>query len=180
MEYKFWIENTLPGDLEFIYELYEEAICYQEKMGYNVWKGYDRDLLRKEMEEKLQHKLVIGDKIALVFSAIYTDKALWGERENNDAVYVHRLVVNPLFRGRRLFGHIFNWLISDAKRRDRRYLRLDTWGDNPRMIAYYESFGYRFVGNFTSGDDASLPLPHRNLFFALMEYEIKGNEPAAT
>jgi GNAT superfamily N-acetyltransferase len=166
------IENTTEADLPFVYSLFEQAIVFQQKNGYNVWKGYDKDVLRREMREGLQYKLVIDGKIALVFSAIYSDKFLWHETDNDDAVYVHRLVVNPEYRGQRLFGEVFNWLLAEAKRRERKYLRLDTWGDNPKMISYYESFGYRFVRNYRSGNDPNLPLPHRNMFFALMEYKV--------
>lgn len=166
------IENTRQEDLDFIFWLYEEAIYYHKQMGYNIWQGYDKDVLQQEMQKKLQHKLIINDKIALVFSAIYSDKLLWKDRDQDDAVYVHRLVVNPEFRGNKLFGLVFQWLIQDAKNKGRKYLRLDTWGDNPKMIGYYESFGYKFIMNFSSGDDSRLPIPHRNMFFALLEYEI--------
>ena len=169
------VENTTKADLPFIYWLYEQAIGWQAQNNFNVWKGYDKEILDREMKEGLQHKLMIENNIALVFSAIYNDKYLWHERDQDDAVYVHRLVVNPGFRGKRLFGEVFNWLIADAKNRKRKYLRLDTWGDNPKMIAYYASFGYRFIKNYSSGNDLELPIPHRNLFFALMEYEIPGS-----
>lgn len=172
MPVNFEIESVVADDLQFIYWLYEEAINYQQLMSYNVWNGYDKDLLQREVKEGLLRKLVIDGKIALVFSAIYSDKFLWHERDKDDAVYVHRLVVNPELRGQKLFAHVFRWLINDAKSNGRKYLRLDTWGDNPKMIAYYESFGYKFIKNYTSGDDPRLPVPHRNLFFALFEYEI--------
>ena len=168
----FKIENTTEQDLEFIYWLYEEAILYQQQMKYNVWNGYDKEVLQREIKEKLQYKIIIENKIAIVFSAIYSDKFLWREHDKDDAIYIHRIVVNPNFRGQKLFTEVFNWAIDEAKKKGRKYLRLDTWGDNPKMIGYYKSFGYRFIENYSSGDNPELPAPHRNLFFALLEYEI--------
>lgn len=166
------IVRTTPEDLNFVFWLYEEAMKYQYAKGYNVWKGYDKEVLASEMNAGLQHKLILDEKIAMVFSAIYSDKLLWQDLDHDDAVYVHRLVVNPESRGQGLFKHVFEWLIADAQSKGRKYLRLDTWGDNPKMIAYYESFGYKFIKNHSSGDDQDLPSPHRNMYFALMEYEI--------
>lgn len=172
MSEAFKIEPTSLEDLPFIHWIYEEAIRYHQRMQYNVWKGYDKQVLEQETRMGLLHKLVIDGKIALVFSAIYSDKQLWEDRDRDDAVYVHRMAVNPEFRGRRLFAKVFEWLVNDAKKRGRKFLRLDTWGDNPKMIAYYESFGYRFVRYHSSGNDPELPIPHRNMFFVLMEYKV--------
>jgi GNAT superfamily N-acetyltransferase len=166
------IENTSEADLEFIYRMFEEAMLFHKRNNYPVWKGYDKSILQREIKEKLQYKILIGDKISLVFSAIYSDKYLWHEKEKDDAIYLHRIVVNPEFRGLKLFTHVFHWAINDAKKRGRKYLRLDTWGDNPKMINYYQMFGFRFVENYLTPDDHELPIPHRNLFLALLEYEI--------
>ncbi len=166
------IEDVRPEDLPLVHWIYEEAILYHKRMRYNVWKGYDKEVLALETRNGLLHKLLVNDEIALVFSAIYSDKLLWGDRDQDDAVYVHRLAVNPEFRGKRLFVYVFDWLLKEAKQKGRKYLRLDTWGDNPKMIAYYESFGYQSFNYHKSGDDPDLPSPHRNMFFILMEYEI--------
>ena len=175
MNSSFKIENTSEQDLEFIYWMFEEAIAFHKRNNYPVWKGYDKSALQKEVREKLEHKILIENKIALVFSAIYADEFIWREHEKGDAIYLHRIVVNPEFRGLKLFGKVLNWAIKDAKNKNRKYLRLDTWGDNPKMIAYYQSFGFRFVENYATGDNPELPIPHRNLFMALLEYKIPNN-----
>jgi ribosomal protein S18 acetylase RimI-like enzyme len=172
VEERFVISDVLSEELPLVHGFYEAAIAFQKLHDYNVWNGYAKELLVKEARDHLLHKLEIDGKIALVFSAIYSDKLLWHETDRDDAVYVHRLAVNPEYRGRKLFRHVFAWLLEEAKNKKRKFLRLDTWGDNPKMIRYYESFGYRFVRNYSSGNDERLPPPHRNLFFALMEYEI--------
>jgi ribosomal protein S18 acetylase RimI-like enzyme len=171
LQYK--IENTIFNDLPFIYWIFEEAMAFHSRNNYPVWNGYDKDALQHEVKEGLEHKIVIEDKIALVFSAIYSDPVIWREMDKDDSVFLHRIAVNPEFRGMKLFGEVFKWSINDAISKGRKYVRLDTWGDNPNMIAYYQSFGFRFVENFSTGDDPALPSPHRNMYMALLEYEIK-------
>ena len=103
---------------------------------------------------------------------MYADKFIWRKRDKGDALYLHRIVVSPYFKGRKLYGVLLNWAIEHAKSKEIKYIRMDTWGDNPKIISYYESFGFRFVENYTSPNTADLPIPHRNLFFALLELDI--------
>jgi GNAT superfamily N-acetyltransferase len=166
------ILNTTEQDLEFVYFLFDEAIKYQEKHKYPIWKGYDKNVLRREANESKQFKIVIDDEIAMIFSVIYNDKLLWRERDNDDGLYLHRIVVNPKYKGRKLFGVLLDWTINHAVEKKIKYLRMDTWGNNPNIIAYYESYGFKFIGNYTTPDIPELPIPHRNLFVALLEMKL--------
>ena len=102
----------------------------------------------------------------------YADSIIWRERDRGDAVYLHRIVVNPAFKGQKLFGDILSWAIGHGKEKGMRHVRLDTWANNPQLIKYYQGFGFRFVENFTTPDDNLLPVHNRNLALALLEYEI--------
>ena len=62
------IVNTEIKDLYFIYSLFDEAISYQKRKGYPVWVGYDKEVLKNDIENKLQHKILIDNKIARIFS----------------------------------------------------------------------------------------------------------------
>jgi ribosomal protein S18 acetylase RimI-like enzyme len=172
MLHEYKIENTTEGDLEFIFWLFEEAIAYQKRKKYNIWKNYNKDLLRNEMQNKTQYKIVIDKKIALVFSVVYNDKLLWNEREKGDSIYLHRIVVNPEFKGHRLFGVVLEWSIRHAENRDLQFVRMDTWASNPNIIKYYESFGFRFIGNRTTPNSPELPIQHRGLDVALLEFHL--------
>ena len=167
------IENAIPGDMEFIFFLYEKAIRFQKKSGFNIWQGYDKAVLTQELEAGLLHKLIINGRIALVFSAIYSDKLLWFEREKEDAVYVHRLVVNPEMRGQKLFRHVFEWMLEDAKKRGRKYLRLDTWGDNPKLTNYYINCGFRLLGIVAPESTELLPKHYNCISLSLLEIKIE-------
>src|SRR5688572_32367700 len=98
------VRNTVMQDLKEIFELFEHSIQYQEKKGYPVWKNYDKDAVIKDLTDKNQYKVVIDEQMAIVFSVCYTDGIIWRERERGDAVYLHRIVVNPEFKGQKLFG----------------------------------------------------------------------------
>ena len=162
-------ENTTLADLEFIYELFEHSIQYQEQKGTKVWRDYDKGALIRDIENKNQYKIVIDDKIGIVFSVAYTDKIIWREMEKGDAIYLHRIVVNPVFKGQKLFGVILDWVIQHTKQKGLRFIRMDTWADNPGIIEYYKSFGFIFKGNYTTPDSLELPVHNRKLGLALLE-----------
>ena len=167
------IENTTPPDLEFVYELFDRAIEYQKRKGYPAWRGFDKGTLMNDVANQNQYKIVIESQIASVFSICYTDKVIWREAERGDAVYLHRIVVNPSFKGQKLVEPIVDWTIEHAKHLGLRFVRMDTWQHNPNIIEYYKSFGFAFVGNYTTPDTLELPLQNRNLALALLELEVK-------
>ncbi len=168
---KFQIVHSEIADLKFIFKLFNDSIVYQEKRGYPVWRNYDQNSITNDVMNKLSYKIVSGSTIAIAFSVCYSDKAIWRELEKGDSIYLHRIVVNPDFKGQKLFGLILNWALEDCKHKGLKYVRLDTWANNPTIISYYQSFGFRFVENYTTNTNEHLPAHTRNLALALFEYD---------
>jgi GNAT superfamily N-acetyltransferase len=168
-----FIINTEKSDLNFIYHLFDEAIAYQKRNNYPVWPDYDRTVLIKDIDNKLQYKLVNNDEIAYVFSICYSDKVIWREKDKNDAIYLHRMVVNPKSKGQKRFGKILEWALEHCKHKNLQFIRMDTWADNPNIIDYYKSFGFDIVGNFKTPDSDELPIQQRNNEIVLLEMELR-------
>jgi ribosomal protein S18 acetylase RimI-like enzyme len=159
-------------DLNDIYKLFDRSIIYQEKNGYPVWKNYDKNAIVRDIQNKNHYKIIIDTVPAIVFSACYTDKLLWRDRDQQNAIYLHRIVVNPDCKGQQLFGKILEWAIVHARQKELRYIRMDTWAANPTLINYYEKFGFTFIENFITPDSEELPVHNRNLALALLEYKL--------
>ena len=159
-------------DLEGVYGLFESSVQYQEKHGYPSWKNYDKNAIIKDIENKNQYKVIVGEKTAIVFSVCYLDKVIWRNLEKEDSIYLHRIVVNPEFKGQKLFGAILNWAINHCKLKGLKHIRMDTWAVNPTIIEYYKSFGFVFVENYRTPDTTELPVHNRNLALTLLEYRI--------
>ncbi len=166
------IINTDKNDLEFIYWLFEQAIVYQKKNNYPVWKEYDKGVLNNDIEEKLQYKILIDGKLACIFSVCYSDIFVWREREVGDAIYLHRIIVNPNFKGRKLVGNIIPFVRDLIKNKNIKYIRMDTWGDNPILMEYYQSFGFKIIDYYTTPDIKELPVQQRGNYVVLLQLEI--------
>lgn len=164
------IINTEVSDLPLVFELFEHSITYQEQRGYPVWKNYDKDAIRKDVEDKNQYKVVIDSAVGIVFSVGYTDKIIWRELDKGDSIYLHRIVVNPDCKGKKLFGAILDWAIAHLKEKKLRSIRMDTWAANPTIINYYRSFGFSVIENYTTPNTEELPVHNRNLSLTLLEF----------
>jgi GNAT superfamily N-acetyltransferase len=172
MNVDYKIVNTATSDLNQIFDLFEHSIKYQEKNGYPAWKNYDRDAIIKDIEDKNQYKVIVDSKTAIVFSVCYTDKVIWRQREKGNSVYLHRIVVNPEFKGKKLFGVIIDWAGKHCLQKGLKNIRMDTWAANPNIIDYYKGFGFKYIEDYTTPDTAELPVHNRNLALTLLEYRI--------
>jgi ribosomal protein S18 acetylase RimI-like enzyme len=166
------IQNTTPDDLPFVYRLFDDSIVYQQTKGFPVWNNYDKAALAAEVANHQQFKVMRENTILCIFSICLTDPVIWREREQGDALYLHRIVVNKEYKGQKQFEKILTWAVQYAKANNLKYIRIDTWGNNQTIINYYQSFGFEFVENFTTPSTEALPVQHRNLYLALLEYRL--------
>jgi ribosomal protein S18 acetylase RimI-like enzyme len=167
------IINTTKDDLDIILWFFEQAMELQGKNGYKVWHRIDKIALEKEIENRLQYKIMKGNDILCIFSIQYSDPFIWRERDQNDAIYLHRIVVNPNFKGQKQFEKVLNWAKQFAQTNNLKFVRMDTWADNAKIIDYYKSFGFVFIENFKTTNAPELPIQNRNLNVALLEMELR-------
>lgn len=164
------VDHATQDDLPFICELFEQAIAFQKSHNYIGWNNYDTSFLRKDIDEKLLFKIVQGEDIICIFSICFNDPLIWRDMEKGDAIYLHRIVLNRKFTGSKAFEKVFHWAVLFARERGLRYIRMDTWADNSKIIDYYKSYGFRFIENYKTSDTTDLPEQHRNLNVALLEH----------
>jgi ribosomal protein S18 acetylase RimI-like enzyme len=171
MAHTYEVRNTDTSDLRLIFDLFDQSITYQEEKSYPVWRNYDRNAIVKDIENGNQYKIVIDNQTAIVFSACYTDKIIWRHFDRGDALYLHRIVVNPEFKGQQLFGKTLEWAIRHCEQKKLTSIRMDTWAANSNIIEYYKTFGFTIIENYTTPDSTELPVHNRNLELTLLEYK---------
>jgi GNAT superfamily N-acetyltransferase len=159
-------------DFNQMMALYDEAIALQKKVFNRHWQPFDPETVKAEIAEKRQWKILIDGKIACIFLTAYSDPAIWAEKDVDPAVYLHRIVTHPEFRGQNLVATIVEWAKDHAATCQKRYLRLDTWGDNNRLKTLYEGVGFHFLGVITPTDTHSLPSHYSCISLALFEIDL--------
>jgi ribosomal protein S18 acetylase RimI-like enzyme len=143
---KLEIKNCSLADLDTILTFYDAAIKLQTQKKTVVWPKFERSFVEKEIREKRQWKIMVGNEIACNWAITFDDKEIWGERDENNSIYIHRFAANPAFRGHRFIDAIVSWARAYALSMGRKYIRLDTLGNNTRLIEHYKSAGFNFLG----------------------------------
>lgn len=166
------VPSTLD-DIEKIFELYDAAIAYQKTVFNKQWQGFERSLIERELNEQRQWKILIGGEIACIFAIDFNDPLIWKEKDADPSIYLHRIVTNPEYRGANFVNEIVSWAHIFAAENGKEYIRMDTWGDNPRLIAYYEQCGFSYLGNIIPEASNVLPKHYENIELALFEIPVR-------
>jgi GNAT superfamily N-acetyltransferase len=130
---------------------------FKQKKKMVVWPEFERSFIEKEIHEYRQWKLSIEDVIACNWAITFNDKEIWGEKDKNDSIYIHRIATNPTMRGNRYIDKIVEWAVNYAKGMGKNFIRLDTLGNNTKLIEHYTSAGFEFLGIVRLTDVANLP-----------------------
>jgi RimJ/RimL family protein N-acetyltransferase len=167
------IINSELMDLEVILSLYVKAIEFQKSIQSNHWHDFDAALLEREIREHRHWKIMEGKEIACIYSVAYQDPMIWGERDQHPSIYLHRIVTNPNFMGRRYVKEVVAWAMNYGKANGKSFIRLDTFGANKKLNDYYERCGFVFCGikSFKSSDE--VPRHYLDGELSLLEIKIQ-------
>lgn len=93
-----------------------------------------------------EYYLISNDQSAIgIVRVSETDETYWGKQEIN-ARYIHSLVIDEHYSGMGLGKRVIELLIQEAKAVAVSYMRLDCISTNTALCNYYESQGFKKVG----------------------------------
>lgn len=168
------IQNSLPQDIDTIFHLYRIASQYQRsKFSDNIWPDFDHGMVKIEIAEQRQFKLLINNQIACVWAITFNDPEIWGEKDAAPSIYIHRIATDPDFRGKNLVAKIVAWAKSYAIATERKFVRLDTCGHNEALITHYTRNGFDFLGMIKIADTSALPSHYHDADVCLFEIKIE-------
>src|SRR3982751_314147 len=133
-----------PADIDEIFRLYRLGGAYPASppSAAVVWPDFKRELVAQELAEGRQWKLMVGDTIACVWAITFDDPQIWGAKNADPAIYIHRIATNPNFRGQGFVATIVQWAKEYARQHQKKFVRLDTVGENHGLIAHYTACGF--------------------------------------
>lgn len=157
------INNSTKADIPEIFRLYKLATEYQKiTFPGNLWPEFDREMVETEVLENRQFKLMLENEIACVWAITFSDPQIWEEADNDDSIYIHRIATNPDFRGNDFVKAIVAWATNYAGEHNKKYVRMDTCGDNQKLINHYKRSGFNFLGMKKIKDSSALPSHYHN------------------
>jgi len=135
-----------PEDLAKIFTLREEARAWLADNGIEQWKiPYSSTLIAQAIERGEAYLAYLGEDLIGTIRLQWSDETLWGKTEDN-AGYVHNLVVSRRFAGQGLGREMLKWAEKTAAKAGKRFLRLDCAANNEKLCNYYQRAGFRLRG----------------------------------
>jgi GNAT superfamily N-acetyltransferase len=167
------IENSTSADLSTIFELYDVATQYQiEKKIVTHWPKFDEQMVLNEIDENRQFKLIIDNQIACVWAITLSDPEIWQELDNESSIYIHRIATNNDFRGQNYIKIIVNWARNYCEQNNKNLIRMDTTGQNEKLILHYTTNGFEFLGLKKLTYTTNLPAHYQNSTVCLFEIKL--------
>lgn len=167
------IKNVIIEDIDEVFSLYKIASDYQKsKKNVVVWPDFKRSMVALEILENRQWKMIINNEVMCVWAINFSDEQIWEERNKDAAIYIHRIATNPNFRGHNFVIKIVDWAKKIALQNNLQYIRLDTVGNNTKLIKHYKNAGFDFLGIFDLKNTASLPDHYQNEPACLFEIDL--------
>ncbi|MFJ9901807.1 GNAT family N-acetyltransferase [Streptomyces sp. NPDC101152] len=145
--------RATPADARTLVRLRDTAALRQLARGIDQWKPGEKDEthFRTRMQQGEVWLAYADSHQTGAYELWWDDPAAWGPRPA-DAGYIHRLMTvphtSPPGTGRHLLTHAESRITAQG----RPYARLDCLASNPRLRTYYESAGYRVVGEQQAKD----------------------------
>lgn len=167
------IQNSSVEDIAMIFDLYKTATDFQKKKSVVPWPDFEHALVLKEVNEKRQWKIIIDNKIACVWATTDSDPQIWQKRNKEPAIYIHRISTNPEFRGQNLVETIVKWSKKYALETGKKYIRMDTVGENMGLINHYTKCGFDFLGLSKLSDTIDLPAHYHNATVSLFQITVR-------
>ncbi|MFF9817184.1 GNAT family N-acetyltransferase [Streptomyces sp. NPDC014006] len=139
--------KAAEADAPLLVRLRDTAALWQLARGIDQWKPGEKDEAHfvRRMREGEVWLAYAGNTLTGAWELWWTDEAAWGPRPA-DAGYIHRLMTTPHTAppgtGRAMLAQAESRITATG----RPHARLDCLSTNPRLRAYYESAGYRVVG----------------------------------
>ena len=163
------IKNSVIEDLSEIFRLYETARDFQKTKSAVLWPQFDKKLIETEIAENRQWKILIDNQIACVWATTFSDPEIWEERNVDPSIYIHRIATNPIFRGQNLVEAIVEWSKKYAGENEKRFIRMDTVGENKGLINYYQKCGFDYLGLLKLRNTANLPIHYHDATVCLFQ-----------
>ncbi len=167
------IVNSTIKDLDLIFSFYEEATLFQKIQFHRTWQPFNREMVTQEINESKQFKIISEGKVVGIFAVAYNDALIWKEKDLQPSVYLHRIVSHEDAKGKFLVKKIIDWSLDHARKLNLKFIRLDTFSDNKKLVEYYINCGFKLVGKTSPEKSNDLPDHYAGVSLALLEIEVQ-------
>ncbi|MGB1371429.1 MAG: GNAT family N-acetyltransferase [Flavobacteriaceae bacterium] len=118
---------------------------YQWNDHYPNRNAFENDVQRGELYVYMQNNICIGCIVITTIKDVEYVPIEWLTKNKN--IYIHRLAVHPKYQGKGIAQQMMTFAENFAKINGYFSVRLDTFSQNKRNQKFYETRGYKRLGN---------------------------------
>lgn len=148
----FILRKVLTTETTLVFQLLKSAAKRLQQKGIQQWQYWHNPPQHKidwvnEGIAKGEFYIAENDteQVMAMVRILTADELYWGKQQE-EALYIHSLVIAPNFEGKQLGKHIIAAVMQQAKANNIPFLRLDCDASNPKLCAYYTQQGFEQVG----------------------------------
>ena len=167
------IIRSAQAQLSSMRQYWDVARAYQTDHGLPSWGEFPADLIAEEIRQG-HHFTAYDDDSECIgyFSLANSDAEIWGEDEKGDAIYIHRMCVNPAKKGKGFTDHVLSWTYGYGIASRKKFVRMDTWAANGPLVEYYRACGFKLVRTKQLGSMPKLLGHYNNIALALFQNDL--------
>ena len=149
------IRKVIVQETPTIIELLKEVASWLHKKDINQWgfllEGGEDEEIRQAIIDNATYVACRDDEIIATYT-LYSqqsewDRHVWGQEENPEVLYLHRLAVRPQHMKDRIGKNILSWIDENLSKT----IRLDCVAHNPKLCTYYKENGFSLIGTTVDG-----------------------------
>lgn len=118
---------------------------FQWNEHYPNRNAFKNDVQRGELYVYMQNNICIGCIVITTIKDVEYVPIEWLTKDKN--IYIHRLAVYPKYQGKGIAQQMMTFAENFAKINGYFSVRLDTFSQNKRNQKFYETRGYKRLGN---------------------------------
>ncbi|CAM4176922.1 GNAT family N-acetyltransferase [Listeria ivanovii subsp. ivanovii] len=152
---EFLVRFALPNDYSKMNELMLNTARWLKESGSSQWNDILQGFDVHQMEEriKLGEVVLFETQEGLLAGAMIIRKTpsdwdtdLWEDLANENAYYLHRIMVDRQFSGISLSAQMINWSEQLASTHQVPYVRLDCIETNDSLNQMYRRYDFQLIG----------------------------------
>lgn len=156
---KLNIQKVQPETEAELTQVLQAAARALEKRGEPLWplETLEPAALRAAYPEAERYIGFQGGEAVAGMIALADDPLFWPDVRAGESLFLHKLAVIPAFQGSGVAAAMLAFAAARARTLQKRYLRLDCAAERPKLCAFYERHGFRWIGECTvEGFEAAL------------------------
>ena len=138
-------------DFAALYTIMHDAAEWLHSQGIAQWGWIStetgRAILQRRIEETECYLMYSRGEAVGTLSLQWDDIDTWGEKgTDNLAGYIHGFAIKGKVSGQGVGKAMLVWAGEMIAENGKSLIRLDCWGDNPKLCAYYAHLGFALQG----------------------------------